>query len=475
MILAEAALDEGLARLERARSWSPRLVSRLEGLIRSGTDAELFRINPLAFAAGHGAGSAEAIDLFVHAAAVGLFRTDWILICPNCACAIASLVRLGPIDPTYHCPVCHQDTEAVLDEFIAVYFTVDAGIREIAHHRPHGLAPRDYLMIGRGVREGRLPDGTVYVEFVDQALRAIEFLEPGRTTLLEVDAQPGFLQGFSTDADAGFAFAVETGAAPAGHIEMRYLGDRLEHERGPVAPGRITFAIHNPTPCRHLFAVIQLPPGFDHPHLVFDSFLTGQQLLMTQSFRDLFRADAAGRAEGIAIRSIALLFTDLQGSTALYQQVGDLNALQIVQEHFGRLREVAGGHGGCVVKTIGDAIMAAFPSPRHAVEATLAMLRSTAQAGRHHAGAPLLLKAGVHFGAAVAVTFNDQLDYFGQTVNAAARVQSLARAGEIVVSDEVLTAEGVADAIGGLPVETETARVRGFAEPITVHRLRPGT
>jgi hypothetical protein len=80
----EPALDERLARLEAARAWSPRVVSRLEALIRSGDDAALFRINPFTFAAERGLGEQEAIDLFLHASASGLFETDWLLICPRC-------------------------------------------------------------------------------------------------------------------------------------------------------------------------------------------------------------------------------------------------------------------------------------------------------------------------------------------------------------------------------------------------------
>lgn len=472
IVIHEQALDQALARVEAARAWSPRLVSRLEALIRGADEPALHRINPLAFAAERGVTEAEAIDLLVHAAAAGLFRPDWLLICPNCACAVTSLARLGPILPTYHCPICHQDTPAALDEFIAVYFTVAPGVRSIAHHRPLELPARDYLVASRGVREGRMPDGMVYLDFVDRALRAVAFLEPNAVTELTFEAAPGTLQGFSIDVDAGFPLTVRDTPQPSPtRLELRFLGDEVELDAAEVDAGRLTLAIRNETDARTIFGVINLPPGFSHPHLSFDPFLSGQRLLMTQSFRDLFRVEAAGRAEGIAIRSIALLFTDLQGSTALYQQVGDLNALQIVQEHFGVLREVAAAHDGCIVKTIGDAVMAAFPTPRRAVEAALAMLRTTGAAGGRRTG--LVLKAGVHFGAAVAVTLNEQLDYFGQTVNVAARVQALAEAGEIVLSDGVFGAAGVAEALAGHESASESARVRGFARPLIVHRLRP--
>src|ERR671929_171211 len=94
MVVDERALDERLARLEAARSWSPRTVSRLEALIRTGDDADLFRVNPFTFATQRGLDAGETVDLFLHAAALGLFEMDWLLICPACACAVESFAQL---------------------------------------------------------------------------------------------------------------------------------------------------------------------------------------------------------------------------------------------------------------------------------------------------------------------------------------------------------------------------------------------
>src|SRR5690606_34883535 len=81
--IEERALDGRLARLEAARPWSPRVISRLEALIRTAEDDALFRVNPLAFARQWDLDQSEAIDLFLHAAAAGLFEMDWLLICPR--------------------------------------------------------------------------------------------------------------------------------------------------------------------------------------------------------------------------------------------------------------------------------------------------------------------------------------------------------------------------------------------------------
>jgi Family of unknown function (DUF5939) len=74
--LNEQLIDERLAQLEAARSWSPRLLSKLESHIRSASDEALFRINPFTFARERNAPENEVLDLFLHAAALGQFRMD---------------------------------------------------------------------------------------------------------------------------------------------------------------------------------------------------------------------------------------------------------------------------------------------------------------------------------------------------------------------------------------------------------------
>jgi hypothetical protein len=83
-MIDETILEERLARLESAKAWSPRVVSRLETLIRTGPDEAVFRINPIRFAAERGMLENEAIDLFLHATLAGIVDMDWLLYC-RCA------------------------------------------------------------------------------------------------------------------------------------------------------------------------------------------------------------------------------------------------------------------------------------------------------------------------------------------------------------------------------------------------------
>jgi hypothetical protein len=119
-LVDERMLDERLAQLEAARARSPRIVSRLEALLRADDDAALFRVNPFTFASERGLDPGETVDLLLHGAALGLFEMDWLLICPRCACAVESFARLRAVLRRFRCPECHNEYEAAMDDFIAI-------------------------------------------------------------------------------------------------------------------------------------------------------------------------------------------------------------------------------------------------------------------------------------------------------------------------------------------------------------------
>ena len=86
----------------------------------------------------------------------------------------------------------------------------------------------------------------------------------------------------------------------------------------------------------------------------------------------------------------------------------------------------------------------------------------------------LILKIGIHRGQSIAVTLNDRLDYFGQTVNLAARVQNLANADELCLTQEVMEAPGVRELLKGLKTNEEFARLKGIAEQVRAYRISLG-
>jgi class 3 adenylate cyclase len=200
--------------------------------------------------------------------------------------------------------------------------------------------------------------------------------------------------------------------------------------------------------------------------------LTGDRLTALQDFRDLFSDQVLRPGDEVGIERVAILFSDLRGSTALYERIGDAAAYQRVREHFSYLTGLVRQHEGAVVKTIGDAVMAVFANPASAVEAALAMQAHIDELNATGA-APLVLKLGLHVGACIAVTLNDRLDYFGRTVNLAARLQGTSRGGDIVLSKEVAEEPEVAQLLAAHRLEPGETSLRGFAAPIGYVRVEP--
>ena len=136
--------------------------------------------------------------------------------------------------------------------------------------------------------------------------------------------------------------------------------------------------------------------------------------------------------------------------------------LAFVLDHLALLREAVSAEGGAVVKAMGDAIMAVFTRPAAALRAGFAAQRAVA-------GRPLALKVGIHTGPCIAITQNDALDYFGSTVNLAARLVSLSTGADIAVSGDVLADPEVEQL--GLRREAVQATLKGFEESFELWRV----
>jgi len=188
----------------------------------------------------------------------------------------------------------------------------------------------------------------------------------------------------------------------------------------------------------------------------------------------VFRFVTVTESSGVEMDDVTFLFTDLQDSTLMYERVGDATAYDLVRLHFKVLESVTRGHGGVIVKTIGDAIMARFQNPVDAVRTAIAM-RERVEGLVERGTVRLVLRIGLHRGPAIAVVERDRVDFFGQTVNAAARIQAAAAPGEIVLSDDVYRGVGVAELLVGFELVTERRKLRGVTSEMLLHRIPGGT
>jgi adenylate cyclase len=133
-------------------------------------------------------------------------------------------------------------------------------------------------------------------------------------------------------------------------------------------------------------------------------------------------------------QTLVVMFSDIKGSTAYFEKYGDAAGLFMVHQCNDTIRRLVEKHGGKVVKTIGDGTMATFPEPRSAVQSAIEIQTALAELGATRAEPErVALRIGMHYGTAIVRTN----DLFGDVVNMASRVESVAAPGQIVISEEI--------------------------------------
>ena len=175
--------------------------------------------------------------------------------------------------------------------------------------------------------------------------------------------------------------------------------------------------------------------------------------------------EATARAESLAKEDIhTILFTDVEGSTALTQRLGDAKARELLREHERMVREALKSHGGSEVKTMGDGFMASFSSATKALDCAIAVQRAFA-AHDESAEEPILVRIGLNAGEPIA----EDDDLFGTAVNEAARITATAKGGEILVSNVV---RELAKGKDFLFADRGEASLKGFDEPVRLYDVR---
>jgi class 3 adenylate cyclase len=456
------------------RTADPASVAAIEDAVAHASDRELFRINPIAFAHKRGLDTEKTIAAFLHASRLGLFELGWNVLCPGCGGVLGANASLKTIhqDP-YNCQLCSAGYEPTLDEMVDVTFTIAQRVRRIAGHDPDTLPPVEYwrqMFWGSG---SDLPDD-IDQQFEDCTIDVLE-LAPHEKATMSLQLPEGMIVAFDpvthsahflvikgepTKERQSLSIAYNNLSAPTGMLELR--------------PGPLRIAFENQTDRRTIPSVWVYGEQLASILARRRPFLTAKRLLSNQTFRDLYRTDALDVDQRLKILSLTFLFTDLKGSTELYERVGDLAAYDLVRSHFHVLHEIVAEETGAVVKTIGDAVMATFVSPDRAIAAALRMREGMARLNEERGHEDLLLKIGIHEGPCLAVNLNDRQDYFGQTVNIASRVQNLAMDRAIFATEPVVedpASSSLLSARGLMPSTSRDASLKGVTERVKIYEI----
>ena len=452
----------------------PLVADAIERLIANGDDHELNRINVLDFAAKHHLGDERAISGFLHAARLGLFDLTWNVLCPGCSGVLDAHGTLKSLrSDDYHCGLCACGYEASVDEQVEVAFTVSPRIRRIAAHDPNTLPVWQYfkqIFWSSGVDF----DAASFATLSDEIVLDARELPAHQKAELSLQLPPQFLIVFEPVTHA--AQFIDVQGEPTTEVQqlaLRYDGKHAPTSTVTLRPGPLLLSLDNQTDVRLLPSVLVAADALHHLIGKRKPFLTAKRMLTNQTFRDVYKGDNLNIDQRLKITSLTFLFTDLKGSTALYERVGDLAAFDLVRAHFHALLEIISSEAGAVVKTIGDAVMATFVRPEQALAASLRMRNAMVKLNEQRGTTDLVVKIGIHEGPCLAVMLNERQDYFGQTVNIAARVQGLSNSQAIHVTGPVISSpavEAILRKAAITPIEKHAA-LRGITDKIVVYEI----
>lgn len=439
-LLRQAGIEEGLA-------------ERLGDFIAHAPPEDTVSIRPFVLADTWQRSRMDVLRTCLTAASkqVGLLEMRWRVLCPACRGGRQGAEHLTDIDETVHCETCNIRFNTEFDRSVEVCFSIAPTVRAVQE--------TTYCVSGPALSPH------IVAQWV---------LEPGtkRTTPLGLPEGAYALASLQVKNPAHFHVSGEG----ADRMQATLLSDSADgngkprlllgpHE-GPVCPN-MTWSVANDT---SETIVLRL----ETPEWTADA-ATAALVTSLQSFRDQFGSEVLSAGTELAIRQVCILFSDLKGSTAMYREKGDAPSYRAVNDHFVFMRKTIEAHHGAIIKTIGDAVMAAFHDPTDALNAALAIQRVQLRERNAPEGTEgLTVKLGLHYGPAIAVTANGMLDYFGQTINLAARLQRESEGGDIVLAASLAEDPPVQRLLANPTITTTyfEAPLRGLEEPVRMLRVQ---
>lgn len=414
---AEALADSASQRVEKlqkqliAQKMPEKALAKLVEHIRAGDQMELYRIQIRRKAHEWGCDESDLLRVCLHATRVGLLDMSWDVICPHCRGVREELINLGEVADRGDCDACEIDFTTDAGEAIEITFHVHPSIREVAkvYYCSAEASSKDHIQL--------------------------------QQTL-----------------GAGEKRAVESRMAP-GRYRLRTHGEK-DYEFLDVAAQDEVVRLENSSSEERRLIVEDVEWK--------DEALRPTHLFNFQEFRDLFGEEYVGTDIRLNVGEQTIMFTDMVGSTKFYAEHGDPEAFMTVKEHFVKVYDIVKRNHGAVVKTIGDAAMASFSDPVDAVRTCVEIhdyFQNTTES-------PVRLRASLNTGPCIAVKLNSNIDYFGGTVNVAAKLQAVAEAGEISMPLATYDAPGVAEYLaerGGV-IEELTFEPKALPSKIAVRR-----
>jgi class 3 adenylate cyclase len=393
--------------------------STLLGWVLKSSPSDLIKIRPFRLAKELNWTTSDALTTLLRATDAGVFLLNWGLLCPGCRGTKMKKQNLSELPAEGHCNTCNIQFDPDFSKNIELTFKIAPAICKVIdveycaggpQNTPHSLAQLRLKPGQKYTEQLALSEGTYQIRSLQS---------PSRTILNFSPASP----------DA----SVPNHAVQFVPVAVQSI-DQVD-----IAANAVNLSLQND----HAHEIVATVERADWLADICSAF----NVVNTKEFRELFPTQVISKSVEFQISSIAIMFTDLKDSTSMYEKIGDAQALDIVVSHLENLGKIIECNNGFVVKTIGDAVMAVFQQPENATQSAIDIQNFYLAESKANEASDLHVKIGIHKGSCFAVNLNERNDFFGGTVNIAARTQSKSGSDEIILSAKMVEDPGVKEVL----------------------------
>ncbi|MBE7413118.1 MAG: adenylate/guanylate cyclase domain-containing protein [Leptospiraceae bacterium] len=413
------------------------ILDKLFEYIQTEDELDIHRIRVIELAEKWNISRSELLMACLYATRDGLLTISWDVVCPHCRGVRAEAKTLGDIPLKGECEVCEIIFDNNTENSIEVTFHVHPSIRKIpkilycsaeASLKPHIVLQQSIL--------------------------------PGE----EMQTQLSLKSGTYRMRIRGFE-KYKTLSISENYHEKDILWNSTDESEGIHSFINSNITIRNSTEKLLIFVIEEI--------LWNKNILKPAALFNLQGFHDLFSEEYIASDLQLEIGEQTILFTDMVGSTKFYANQGDSKAFLEVKKHFEEIFKTVKNYNGAVIKTIGDSVMASFAESVDAIKASVALQKLFFQERKD---TPIRLRISIHSGKCIAVNLNSTIDYFGGTVNIAAKIQNHAGSGEVVFTENFLQKYGVNSYLNESQFQLipKKSEISGIEEKIQIYKIKIG-
>lgn len=378
--------------LFKQKGLDTKIITKLMHYILTEDEIELYHIRILPLAKKWRIDPDELLEVCLHAVKLGVLQITWDTICPHCRGPRDENPYLSEIKLKGHCDVCQIDFENNGKNSVEVVFHVHPSIREIKK-----------------------------IYYCSAEPFAKQHIKLQRLLLKENDET-----------------VIET-TVPEGKYHYRVVGSE---DIKPYVITADTQTVQKPNGIYNQWLLKLKNPSKEDKLFVLenitwdtDAILKPERLFSNEVFRELFSDEYLPYDLNLEIGLQTIMFIDIMRSTEYYEVHGDATAFNAIRKIFLYLANVARIHHGTIFKTMGDGCLLAFSQPLQAIESAR-FLQQQVQKGVLETD--LNFRTSINLGRCLAVNFSNKIDFFGQTVNHAAKLQAGSSPGNIIISENLI-------------------------------------